>query len=155
MGNWSVKSRLIVAFTLVILVIVGLAAYTRDHLGSIRKRATDITTDSMPGLILITEVDSLIRESGGLALMRNPSMSAAELKQIEDQIDGDRGKVDELLKQLEPTILEIEERPLFEALRRDLPLAAAADRAYRDAAAVAAGSGSNETLRRQLAAASR
>jgi methyl-accepting chemotaxis protein WspA len=153
MGNWSVRSRLIASFTLVILVIAALAAYTLDRLGAIRKQGTDITADSMPGLILITEIDSLIRESGSLALMRNPSLSAAELKQIDDRIDADRGRVDDLLKQFEPTILENEERPLFEALRRDLVLAAAADRACREADGVAAGSGSNATLRQQLAAA--
>ena len=148
MGNWSVKSRLIAAFTLVILVIAALAAYTIDRLGAIRKQATDITTDSMPGLIVITEIDSLIRESGSLALMRSASMAAAEVKQIDDQIDGDRRKVDELLKQYEPTILEADDRQLFDALRRDLPLASAADRAGRDA-----GSGSNEALHHQLAVA--
>jgi methyl-accepting chemotaxis protein WspA len=152
MGNWSVRSRLIGSFTLVIAVIAGLAAYTLDRLGAIRKQATDITADSMPGLILITEADALIRESGSLALMRNPSMSAAEITQIDDRIEGDRRRLDELMKQFEPTILESEERPLFDALRRDLPLAAAADRACRDAG-VAAGSGSNATLRQQLTAA--
>jgi|GEM_PF-2957629 len=151
MGNWSVRSRLIGSFTLVIAVIAGLAAYTFDRLGAIRRQATDITADSMPVLILITEVDVLIRESGSLALMRNPSISAAEIKQFDDQIDGDRRRLDELMRQFEPTILESEERPLFDALKRDLPLVAAADHACRDAG-VAAG-GSAATLRQQLAAA--
>jgi methyl-accepting chemotaxis protein WspA len=154
MENWSVRTRLAAAFTLVILVIAGLSAYTLDRLGAIRKQATDVTTDSMPGLILITELDALVRESGALALMRNPAMAAADLKQIDAQIDSDRQREDELLRQFEPTVLEIEERPLFEALKRDLPLVATADRARRDAAVSAPGAGSNsDALRQQLLAA--
>ena len=153
MGNWSVKSRLVAAFTLVILVIAALAAYTLDRLGAIRKQATDITSDSMPGLILMTEIDSMIREIGSLTLMRDRSVSADELKQIDDQIDGDRRKEEELLKQYEPTIFESEDRQLFDGVKRDLALATAADRAYRDAGGATAGPGSNQTSRQQLAAA--
>jgi methyl-accepting chemotaxis protein WspA len=153
MGNWSVKSSLVAAFTVVVLVIAGLTAYTLDRLGSIRKQATDITNDSMPGLVLMTEVDSLIRESASLALMRNSAMAAGELKDIDDRIDGNARSVDELLKKYEPTVLESADRQLFDTLRHDLSVLAAAERTYRETSVGPAGPGSNQTSRPQLAAA--
>jgi methyl-accepting chemotaxis protein WspA len=135
MGNWSVKSSLIAAFAVMIVIIAALAGYNLARLDAVRKQATDITADSMPGLILMTEIDSLIRESGSLASMRNSTMPAAGLKQIDDQIEGDRRRLEELLRQYEPTVLDAEDRQLFDALKRDLPLATASSGAISDTAA--------------------
>jgi methyl-accepting chemotaxis protein WspA len=151
MSNWTVRTRIIAAFLVMILIIVALAVFTLGRLKSIRDQATDISTDSMPGLVAMAEIDSRVQLSGTLTLMHSASsLDAVELKQLDDQIEANGRRIEALMKEYEPTIHESQDRQMFQAVQRDLPLALTAERAYRDAPGP--GAVANDALRRQLRA---
>jgi methyl-accepting chemotaxis protein WspA len=132
MGNWSIRSRIIAAFSTVILIIGILAWFTLHMLDSIRKQATDITGDSLPGVLYMGEIDSRVRANYALTL-RRIGMTAAENKRYGDQIQTNDDRIAELLKAYEPTVLDQEDRGLFDSLRRLLPPFAAAEQAIATA----------------------
>ena len=129
MSNWSIKSRIIAAFTVVILIIGFLALVTFHMLDSIRKQATEITGDSLPGVLYMTEIDSRVRSNYAVTIRRIGVSVPAENKRYGDQIQANDDRIAELLKAYEPTVLDPEDRALFDSLKRQLPPFTAAEQA--------------------------
>jgi uncharacterized membrane protein YdfJ with MMPL/SSD domain len=124
MSNWSVRTRIIAAFLVVIVIIIALAVFTLNRLRSIRDQATDITSDSLPGLVAMAEIDSRAQLSATLTFMRSrTALDTAELRQLDDQIDANARRIDELMKVYEPTVHDSDDRKMFDAVKGDLPMA--------------------------------
>ena len=126
MENWSIKSRILAAFSVVILIIGFLTVFTFHLLDTIRARATEITADSLPGLLYMTEIDSRVRMNYALTLRRIGQPAAAESKEYGEQIQTNDARIALLLKGYETTVFEQKDRELLESLKRQLaPFAAA------------------------------
>lgn len=147
MKTWSVRSRIIAAFAIVLTIIAALSVFILDRLSAIRKQATDIVADSLPGLLYMGELDSRTRAGHVLALQRLIA-APAEKEQYDAQSQSNSRRIDDLMKLYEPTIFEREDRQLFDAMKRQFAIYNSAEQDLRNAetrnvAAV-------DSLRRQL-----
>jgi methyl-accepting chemotaxis protein WspA len=132
MKSWSVRSRIIAAFAVVLLIVAGLSAFIFNRLEAIRKQAWDITADSLPGLLSMGELDSRIRANHVLALQRLVA-APADKERYDEQIQSNNKRIDELLKLYEAVVFEPQDRQLFDALKRQLSIYNSAAQALRDA----------------------
>lgn len=120
MKNWSIRSRIIAAFSVVIMISACLAIITLHMLDSIRKQATNITGDSLPGLLYMTEIDSRVRRNYALAMRRIRLSGTADSKRYGDQIQTNNDRIAALMKAYEPTVLEPSDRVLFDSVNREI-----------------------------------
>jgi methyl-accepting chemotaxis protein WspA len=148
MGNWSIRSWIIAAFSIAMLILGVLTLMTFRKLQSIGKQATDITGDSLPGLLYMSEIDARARTNYGLAIRGMAASMPTESKRFSGQIQANNDRIEELLKAYEPTVSDPEDRGLLDALKHQVPLFVAAERAASVSDARAAAD--TDAVRREL-----
>ena len=116
MKNWSVKQRIILGFSAVILIMIALSVVSWIYLNEIKRQAISITSDSWPGLYLSSQIESLSRAT--LAAFKEYSLTTTgeQKRQVETEIESNRSKLDSLMKQYDPTISNDSERRVFTSL---------------------------------------
>jgi len=117
MNNWTVRARIIGAFAAVIAIMIALSAVSYAGLRTMRRQATQIEKDVLPGVVISARSQALARELK-LAVTNHSSASTARARQI---------NADSILKLLEvaakndvaysATIIDEGDRELFGAMR--------------------------------------
>ncbi|HVY72050.1 MAG TPA: MCP four helix bundle domain-containing protein, partial [Verrucomicrobiae bacterium] len=63
MKNWTIARRISLGFTIVILIAIGLGLFAHNRLRVIRQGAGAIAGHSVPGLLVINDIQSLARRN--------------------------------------------------------------------------------------------
>ena len=120
MNNGTVRKRIILGFSAVILLMVGLCIFAYVQLGGIEAQATAVRAESVPGLDLVGRLHSVSISTytsvQQLILERDP----ARMQQILAYIQEKSAERLELLKQYDLTITTAKARDLAEATKAAL-----------------------------------
>ena len=116
MKNWTVRQRIILGFSSVIVIMVVLSTFALILLYEIRGKVADITSDTLPGLYLSSRIESVSVGTLGLVYKHILTSDAAEKRQLEADIDAGRTDLDEASADYEKTIVLADDRLLFASL---------------------------------------
>jgi methyl-accepting chemotaxis protein len=115
MKHWTIQKQIGVAFTVVVTLVIGLGIFSINRLGHIKKSSDSIVNDSFPGVIILGKLKESIRENYSLVEKHILSTNDAAIAKIEAAILANRETNNVLLKNYEATIVQPQDRELFEA----------------------------------------
>ena len=117
MKNWTVRARIVGAFSALIAIMIALGAVSYASLRSIRGQASQIERDVLPGVVISAKSQALARE----LLLAVASHSGAANAQAKEQSSA---KIAQLLltatqndEDYRRTIIDESDRALFDAMR--------------------------------------
>ncbi|MDE3155286.1 MAG: MCP four helix bundle domain-containing protein [Acidobacteriota bacterium] len=116
MSNWTIGKRMIVGFAAVLTVAICLGGFAYSRLMSIDTHAQKITGDSLPGLILLSDIRADIKDERGLVLDHILAETPQEQASVEGQMKTLHDQVEDYSKQYVATITSPEGRELFAAV---------------------------------------
>ncbi len=116
MKNLTVRSRIILGFSAVILIIAGLTGLAYRSLLHIQDETGAMATDSLPGLGFMTQIETAAVEDYSLVQKHVLSEDRQQEQALESQLQTSESKIDDVLKQYEPTINDATDRDLYNQL---------------------------------------
>jgi methyl-accepting chemotaxis protein len=116
MQNWTIGKRLIVGFSVVLVITVTLGVFAFVQLTGIRRQATAITGDALPGVYEICQAQSLAKDNRGLLLQHIVSDDPQQMADAEREMAATGQQLDAVLKTYESTISRAKDRELFNAI---------------------------------------
>ena len=121
MKKMTIGKRITFGFASVILIalLLGLFAYSR--LIAIHRSTELITGDALPGLYLVTQIDSLARQNQIVTFKDVVSDSTNEMKQFEVEIAKGDQNIDTKVSDYEKTITLPKDRELFDQVKAAIP----------------------------------
>jgi methyl-accepting chemotaxis protein len=116
MKNWTIGKRLVVGFTAVLAITLGLGIFASVKLRSIKRLSDAITSDALPGVVHLGVVASNVRENYGQTLLHVNSSDPVEAARIEALMKGTSESITQAFAGFEKSIARPETRKLFEAI---------------------------------------
>jgi methyl-accepting chemotaxis protein WspA len=120
MNIGTVRKKIVLGFSAVILLMVALCAFAYIQLRNIEAQAVELRAESVPGLYLAGRLQavsiSTYTSVQQLILERDPS----RMQQIRAYLEGKTAERLELLKKYEPTIRSDKQRELYDATKTAL-----------------------------------
>ena len=129
MNQLKIGARIATGFIAVIAITMATGIFAYTGIGRIQKSATSITTDSLPGIYIIGQIQSLQSRKFALLMEHIQQSDPGEMTRIETDIDELTHQLGGLFGDYEKTIFTEKDRNLFATLtaaRSDF-VAAAAD----------------------------
>jgi methyl-accepting chemotaxis protein len=117
MRTWTVGKRIVVAFLALIVVIAALGAFSYARLIQIRSAAFQIANEALPGIHLITKVESAAKENFITILKHVASTSSEEKTELEKVLKETRETISKNLKDFEKIATKGPRRELFDAIQ--------------------------------------
>ncbi|MBB2920061.1 methyl-accepting chemotaxis protein [Cupriavidus alkaliphilus] len=117
MNEWTIRTRILASFSLILLVmaLMGVVAYTR--LVAIERETELMRRDALPGLNYSTGIRGIWGERYVLAWQTINATDQADRQRFQQQASEAVGRLDKLEQQYETTITRAEDRTAFEAYR--------------------------------------
>jgi methyl-accepting chemotaxis protein len=113
MKNWTIGKRTILGFATIVLIAVVLGAFAFTRLVVIKQGTNRISTDSLPCLLIISEIESVARQNHAAilryVLKANPGEKANEMAIIQKNI----ATINKLTNDYAATIAQEKDRELF------------------------------------------
>src|ERR1019366_4359961 len=120
MKSWTVRQRIIIGFSAVILVMVALSALAFVRLRGIATQAAALDGDSIPGLYLVGRLQAVSIQTYLSTEQHVLERDPAQMQRIMAYIQQKTEERFDLLKQYEPTIITSKGRELFDASKAAL-----------------------------------
>jgi methyl-accepting chemotaxis protein WspA len=114
--NWTVRRRIIVGFSAVLLIMVGLSVFTLYYLAGIQAQSAHIANNALPSVYLVSQVDFIARDNYLLIYKHAVTGDPEQKKHYEAELRSNAVKTDEIMKQYERVISSDQERDLFVAI---------------------------------------
>ncbi len=114
MKNLSVGKRITGGFLAVILITLALGLYASSQLRSINEKGSYIAENSIPGLYLSGQIESLARDNYSTVLDHVISTDASEMQRIEERSRAASDRVTALMDDYKNHIKTDQNRALFE-----------------------------------------
>ncbi len=118
MANWTIGKRMAFGFTAVMVVAIGLGVFAYSRLVVIQKSAQD-TINEIPGLQSILELATTAEANSALTSQHILTEGVEEQAALVQKINALSEQSDKALKSYEPTIVDTEDRALFEAIQME------------------------------------
>ncbi|AQV98617.1 methyl-accepting chemotaxis protein [Cupriavidus necator] len=117
MNEWTIRTRILASFSLILLVmaLMGVVAYTR--LSAIERGTTLMLQDALPGLNYSTGIRGVWGERYVLAWQAINAANEAERRTFQQQSREAAGRLDKLEEQYETSITREEDRLAFKGYR--------------------------------------
>ncbi len=115
MKSWTVRGRIIAAFSAVIAIMATLGAVSFVQLSAIRRQAALLETDVLPGLLLSSEGSARAKEMLASVMTEAASVDEAERLRTRDAIDRAIADAVRLEQRYRSTITTDRDSRLFEA----------------------------------------
>ena len=128
MKNLTVRRRIIFGFSAVILTMIVLSAFASGLLYEINGKATNITTDTWPGLYLTSQMNEAAQSSINSVYRFALSSDNAQRQQSLNAISESQTKLDGLISDYTRTSFREEDRRLLESIKTSR---AACEAAYK------------------------
>ena len=117
--SFSIRTKLIAAFAILTLFVVGLGLLGLVGTQRMREQALDIETNWLPSMRVLGEIDTLTARTSGLVLRHTQATDPTLVTSIEKDMERFGKKLDEKKAVYEPMISSPEERALFETFTRE------------------------------------
>jgi methyl-accepting chemotaxis protein len=117
MNNWKLRTRISVGFGTVILIAITLGLFAYQRLSTIDKTAVQITEDSLPGVVLISQIQIHTLRNINELLKHVAANSDSERTQAEAEIKNIRSQNASLVQGYEKTVATARGKELLEAIK--------------------------------------
>jgi methyl-accepting chemotaxis protein len=117
MKNWAIGKRISAGFAVVILIAAALGLYAFAHLRDIREKAALVVDNALPALGYVNGIESAARNAYAEMLKHVIAESKEEMTAIELAVSNGSKSNNELLKSYEATLVDAQDKALFEALK--------------------------------------
>ena len=117
MNNWTVRQRIIINLSAIILLMVLLSGFAYNRLAAIETQFTQMEKDSLPGLYLINLVEVVTADYDSLLYRHIVATNAVDIAQTDQAIEAKSAEIVSLLKRYEATVVEARDRELLENIR--------------------------------------
>ena len=115
MKNWSIGKRITGGFAVILLITVMIGVFSYSRLNLIGQNARSLITDSLPGVIILGQIEANALEHYGLLEKDILSTDAASIAALEDQFHAISERNTKLFKDYETTIRTTEDQTLYDA----------------------------------------
>jgi len=115
----SIRTKLVVAFSVLTLFVVGLGALGLMSTRKLREQAVEIDTNWLPSIRTLGEIDTLTARSSGLLLRHTQATDPALLATIEKDMDSFDRKLADRITAYKAMLSSPEERAQFETFSRE------------------------------------
>ncbi|MDX1953493.1 MAG: methyl-accepting chemotaxis protein [Verrucomicrobiota bacterium] len=116
MKNWTIGKRILCGFGSLIAINLVLWFFSYIHLKEIKAQSNLITTQALPGVYLIGQIESAAKDAWALAFKHISSASKKETDSVELEMKEIARKIDQLLIAYEKTISTERDRELWQAI---------------------------------------
>lgn len=113
MGHWTVGKRIVVGFSLVVLVVTGFAGISYWKLHIIDNEAHTLLIDCVPGQQAAGKIEATIKENYLATLKHVMAATAAEKSAVEEEMKAITGNVSKVFADYDATITLPEDRVMF------------------------------------------
>jgi methyl-accepting chemotaxis protein WspA len=113
----SVRRRIVLSFSAVILLMIGLCVFAFIELRGIGAQEVALRTDSVPGVYLSGRLQAVLIESNSAVQQHILERDPARMQQMISYVQEKATEALSLLKQYEATIVTARDRELYEALK--------------------------------------
>jgi methyl-accepting chemotaxis protein len=117
MKNWKIGLRMAAGFGAVICIAVALGVFAYTRVTTIDTTATLITTDCLPGVFAIGQVQNNLVSAHGLLLEQIVKTDITESARMDSEIQGYRSRNATMLADYEKSITTQADKEMFEALK--------------------------------------
>ena len=118
--QWTIRKRVSALAATLMTLAATLGGITLWKLSSVDAGIRSVTTDAMPGLAYIADVDNNVRWLQGLAWQHIALRSQAEHAKVEKEMDQVRQRLTKGLADYESTITQPADRKNFQQMKADL-----------------------------------
>ncbi len=118
MNSWTISRRIIFGFAAMLLISVALGAFGLWHVQHLGKSVALLADNTVPSVLNFGECAALARDNIFSCLRYAESESAEQRTALEQHINSNRARMDELFKEYESLISDSEDRRLFEEVKR-------------------------------------
>ncbi len=115
MKNWKIGLRMAAGFGAVICVALALGVFAYSRITAIDRAATVVTSEALPGVYVMGQVQSNVNRILGLLLQHTMAPDKAEMGRLEAEIQDRRGSNATALAEYGKNGVGDKERPYFEA----------------------------------------
>jgi methyl-accepting chemotaxis protein len=130
MKSWTIGKRLTFGFGMVLAVSIALGAYTVVRLTAIEKLAVSIRDEAVVGLSWFSDLRGIALTNSSSVLRMAMSDNPDEIAQLEKEIAAGSEQSTKLYKEYEATIVQDEDRKLFDAVQEARAVSSAARKAF-------------------------
>ena len=120
MKNWTVRQRIIMGFSAVILVMIALGTFAYLRLRGIAEQAAGLDGDSIPGLYIVGKLQAASVEAYSTTQQHVLEQDPAKMQQILAAIQQKTAERQELLREYPATITTERDRELYDAINTAL-----------------------------------
>jgi len=117
MKNWTIGSRIILGFTVIVLLSLVLGGFSLVRFAGMRVALEDVADNTVPSLVLLGEIGSVSRERT-IARLKMSTAAEAEKPAMRQSIDEAAKEMEGLFAKYEVLISDPEDRRLFEEIKR-------------------------------------
>jgi len=117
MKNWTIGKRIIVGYVAVLLATLAIGAFALTRLVVIKGHSDSLTSDDLPGVIILSKIQAIALENKALLLRHNLCTDANQIAETERLIQAGSEANTKLYQELEPSILTSEEKALYEKVK--------------------------------------
>ena len=128
MKDWSIRQRILASLGLIVATVIAMGGLAYLRLTNIEREAARLQNDSLPGFYYSAYIKDALWESYSISQDYVRVGDGPERKQLEQDLQGNRSRLDRLILQYESTIAATDDRRQFDAFKSAL----AAYRATRD-----------------------
>jgi len=114
MKNWTIGKRIIVGYVAVLLATLAIGVFALTRLAVVKNHSDSLTGDDLPAVVLLSKIQAIAIENNALVLRHNLCTEAVQIAETEQLIKAGSEENTKLYKELEASILTVEERALYE-----------------------------------------
>ena len=116
MKNWTIGKRLTFGFAGVILITLCVSLYAFVRLDAIQNQAAVMAPESLPGSVLMVQIEALSEREVALVLERIRGNDLQEAEKIDEELRENNEKLTALFKAYEATAFGVEQKERFQRL---------------------------------------
>ena len=117
MKNWTIGSRIILGFTVIVLLSLVLGGFSLVRFAGMRVALEDVADNTVPSLVLLGQIGTAEGEKT-ITTLKMASAPEAEKAAMRQSIEVEVKKVEGLFTKYEALISDPEDRRLFEEIKR-------------------------------------
>jgi methyl-accepting chemotaxis protein len=118
MQNWTIAKRLTIGFGVVLLITGALGGFAITRLIAINHVAVSIKDEAVPGVVLFGEIESELREAESVVQKIALSEDPARMAVLDQELEKIAAHTTEKLAAYEKTIVQDEDRRLYEVVKQ-------------------------------------
>ena len=117
MKNWTVRTRIILGFGIIILITLAFGVFAYTRLVAIERLSSRVAQECLPAVTMTGQIDALVREVYALTLKHTLVDDQQSADKIQEQLLEVLGKINQIEEAYTNKIASAMSDPLLEAIR--------------------------------------